>query len=238
MSILNSALGGTKRYFAVSRARRFGKSMAAGMIDAYYSRGCDSKELFAPYVIAKDPEFGEHLNKYNVLHFDVATFFNTAKTPDDIISKMDRRLLREMIEEFPYLEKLKPEDTAEAIDLVFKNDGIRFIIIIDEYDCIVRDDPENSELIKNYLKYLRGYFKTEESKKFLALGYITGILPIKKVDGESALNNFSEYTMTDTTCILMLRKKPLKRVISQWGRFFLTSFERMYKNGITKKRDA
>ena len=75
--------------------------MAAGMIDAYYSRRCDSKELFAPYVIAKDPEFGEHLNKYNVLHFDVATFFNAAKTPDDIISKMDRRLLREMIEEVP-----------------------------------------------------------------------------------------------------------------------------------------
>lgn len=197
LSILNSAIGGVKRYFAVSRARRFGKSMAAGMIDAYYSKGCDSKELFTPYAISKDPGFGKYLNKYNVLHFDVATFFNAAKTPDDIIPMMDRRLLREMIEEFPFLKTLKPEDTAEAIDMVFKKDGIRFVVIIDEYDCIIRDDPENTELIKNYLKYLRGFFKTEESKKFLALGYITGILPIKKVDGESALNNFSEYTMTD-----------------------------------------
>ena len=71
------------------------------------------------------------------------------------------------------------------------------MVIIDEYDCIVRDAPENEELIKQYLKYLRGFFKTEESKQFLALGYITGILPIKKVNGESALNNFTEYTMTE-----------------------------------------
>ncbi len=197
LKILSKAIGTEKRYFAVSRARRFGKSMAAGMIDAYYSKGCDSKELFSPYEIAKDPDFEKFLNKYNVLHFDVASFFNAAKTQDDIIPLMDRRLLREIMEEFPYLEKQKPEDTAEAIDLVYKKEGIQFIIIIDEYDCIVRDAPDSKDLILDYLKYLRGFFKTEESKKFLALGYITGILPIKKMDGESALNNFDEYTMTE-----------------------------------------
>ena len=52
-----------------------------------------------------------------------------------------------------------------------------------------------TQSISYYLKYLRGFFKTEESKEFLALGYITGILPIKKFDGESAMNNFTEYTM-------------------------------------------
>ncbi len=61
----------------------------------------------------------------------------------------------------------------------------------------MREYPGNDKLIKQYLKYLRGFFKTEESEHFLALGYLTGILPIKKVDGESTLSNFSEYTMTD-----------------------------------------
>ncbi len=132
-----------------------------------------------------------------MLHFDVATYFNAAKKPEDTISDLDRALLGEMIEEFPWLEEKEPENTAKAIDLVFKKEHCQFVIIIDEYDCIIRDDPDNEKLILDYLKYLRGFFKTEEAKKFLALGYITGILPIKKIEGESALNNFDEYTMTD-----------------------------------------
>ncbi len=196
LKILNKHLGTEKRYFAVSRARRFGKSMAAGMIEAYYSSGCDSRALFEPYEIAGDPDFEKHLNKYNVLHFDAAVFFNAAKNMADVIPDMDAALLSEMQEEFPYLEEIAPKNTAAAINCVYKREGRKFIIIIDEYDCIVRDDPENEGLIKDYLRYLRGFFKTEDSKKFLALGYITGILPIKKVNGESALNNFTEYTMT------------------------------------------
>ncbi len=197
LKVLNKNLGTEKRYFSVSRARRFGKSMAAGMIDACYSRECDSRELFSPYEIAKDPDFEKYLNKYNVLHFDVATYFNSAKKPEDIIPNLDKALLQSVIEEFPFLKKLKPENTAQAVFRVYEKENIQFIVIIDEYDCIVRDAPDNEELIRDYLKYLRGLFKTEESKKFLALGYITGILPIKKVNGESALNNFMEYTMTD-----------------------------------------
>ena len=197
LKILNKSLCTEKRWFAVSRARRFGKSMAAGMIDAYYSRGCDSKELFSPFEIAKDPDFETYLNQFNVLHFDVATYFNSAKKPEDIMPKMDAALLRSMKEEFPFLTEMDPQDTAEAIALAYEKDGHQFVIIIDEYDCIIRDAPENETLILDYLKWLRGFFKTEESKQFLALGYITGILPIKKVKGESALNNFTEYTMTD-----------------------------------------
>ena len=197
LSLLNKMIDTPKHFLAVSRARRFGKSMAAGMIDAYYSRGCDSRELFSPYEIAKDPDFETYLNKFNVLHFDVATYFNKAKTPKDLIPMMDGALRRDFLKEFPYLEAIKPADTPEAMNLVYQEEKRRFIVIIDEYDCIIRDAPENEELIRAYLRYLRGFFKTEESKHFLALGYITGILPIKKINGESALNNFMEFTMTE-----------------------------------------
>ena len=197
LRVLNNSIGTEKRCFAVSRARRFGKSMAAGMIDAYYSRGCDSKELFAPYEIAEDPDFEKYLNKFNVLHFDVASFLNEQGDVSETIKRMDSRLLKDMLMEFSYLKELSPVSAAEAIAAVYRREKMQFVVIIDEYDCIIRDAAENEELIRDYLKYLRGFFKTEESKQFLALGYITGILPIKKVNGESALNNFSEYTMTE-----------------------------------------
>ena len=198
LNVLNRAIDTEKRCFAVSRARRFGKSLSCGMIDAYYSRGADSKELLMPFEIARSQDFEKYLNKFNVLHFDVATHFNAAKRHEDIIPRMDGALLQEMLEEFPYLKEKKPESASHAMHLVYKEDLVKFIVIIDEYDCIIREAPEDDALILQYLRYIRGFFKTEESKRFLALGYITGILPIKKIKGESALNNFSEYTMADS----------------------------------------
>ena len=147
LKVLNKQIGTEDRYFAVSRARRFGKSQACGMIDAYYSRGCQSGEMFAPFEIAKDPDFSTHLNKYNVLHFDVASFYNAAKKPEDILPLMDRTLLLEMLEEFPFLDESVCVNTAAAINAVYKHDKVPFVVVIDEYDCIIRDSAEDEELI-------------------------------------------------------------------------------------------
>ena len=72
IDILNSRLFTEEKCISVSHARRFGKSQAARMIDAYYSMGCDSRELFSDLEISKSPDFEKHLNKYNVIHLDIA----------------------------------------------------------------------------------------------------------------------------------------------------------------------
>lgn len=217
IKVLNKNIGKEHCYFAVSRARRFGKSMVAGMLDAYYSMGCDSKELFAPFIISESPDFEEHLNKYHVLHFDMATFLNDANSyrlkgqslrdsADDEesnrirmysnpINLMNDTILKDFRNAYPELIGKDIMTVPKAIEEVWRNDGHQFVIIIDEWECVIRDAKDDNDLIMDYLKYLRGFFKTEESKQFLALGYITGILPIKKFDGESAMNNFTEYTM-------------------------------------------
>ena len=195
LSILNNNIGKSRRYYAVSRARRFGKSMVAGMIKAYYSLGCDSKEMFSAFKIADDPDFEVHLNQYHVLHFDMATFLNQARGDENPIDLMNDTILKDFREVYPAIVKDDIRTVPKAIEEVWKSDGRQFVIIIDEWECVIRDAKTDHKLIMDYLKYLRGFFKTEESKEFLALGYITGILPIKKFDGESAMNNFREYTM-------------------------------------------
>ncbi|MBR1669350.1 MAG: AAA family ATPase [Butyrivibrio sp.] len=195
LSILNSNIGKSRRYFAVSRARRFGKSMVAGMIDAYYSIGCDSRELFCKFKIAESPDFERHLNKYHVLHFDMATFLNAARNGSNPVDLMNSTILKDFRKTYPQYVDEDVSTVPEAVQEVWENDRRQFVIIIDEWECVIRDAKTDHKLIMDYLSYLRGFFKTEESKKFLALGYITGILPIKKVDGESAMNNFTEYTM-------------------------------------------
>lgn len=81
--------------------------------------------------------------------------------------------------------------------VIYKDTGIPFVIIVDEWDCVIRNSKEE-ELVHKYLQFLHSLFKSEESKSFLALAYITGILPIKKIKDESALNNFTEFTMIDS----------------------------------------
>ncbi len=197
LDFLNQRLSTPKNCIALSHARRFGKSHAARMIDAYYSRGCDSSKIFDGTKISQNPDYLKHMNQYNVIHIDVSTFWDSYKA--NIIEKIVEYLYREFKDVFD--NELNYDDNISYTLLtIYNKTKIPFVIIIDEWDCIVRNSNDQ-ELIHRYLQFLHALFKSNESCSFLALGYITGILPIKKITDESALNNFSEYTM--------LRSKPI-----------------------------
>ena len=187
----NEWLGTPRNCIAVSHARRFGKSHAAGMIDAYYSLGCDSTELFKGTKIELDSEYRKHINKYNVIHLDISTFWDLYK--DNLIAKIEEYIYKDFKQEFD--DSLNYEDSLSYnLMMIYKITQIPFVVIIDEWDCIIRNS-DDEELIHQYLQFLHSLFKSEESKSYLALAYITGILPIKKIRDESALNNFTEFTM-------------------------------------------
>ena len=194
LEYLNELLETPKNCVAVSHARRFGKSHAAGMIDAYYSLGCDSSDLFDETKIAECEDYRKYMNKYNVIHLDISSFWDDFT--DDLIEKIEKYIIdelkQELKEEIDYSKKF-----SVVLMSVYNKTNIPFVIIIDEWDCVIRNS-DNKELVHKYLQFLHSLFKSEESKSFLALGYITGILPIKKIKDESALNNFEEYTMLDS----------------------------------------
>ena len=188
---LNRVICTNDNCISVSHARRFGKSHAAGMIDAYYSRGCDSSELFENTEIATKPGYLEHMNQYHVIHIDVSSFWDVYK--DNVIEKIQEYICDELKQ--VYGDSIDYTKMLSVILMsIYKLTGIPFVIIMDEWDCVIRNGG-NSELVHNYLQFLHLLFKSEESKAFLALAYITGILPIKKIKDESALNNFREFTM-------------------------------------------
>ena len=188
---LNRVICTNANCISVSHARRFGKSHAAGMIDAYYSRGCDSSELFADSEIVAKDSYSAHLNKYNVIHIDVSSFWDAYK--DNVIEKIQEYIYDELKQ--VYGDQIDYTKMISAVLMsVYNISGIPFVIIIDEWDCVIRNGG-NKTLVHSYLQFLHLLFKSEESKTFLALAYITGILPIKKIKDESALNNFREFTM-------------------------------------------
>ena len=194
LELLNSRINSEERCIAVSHARRFGKSQAAGMIDAYYSCGSESAPLFDRFEIATKPDYKEHLNKYNVIHLDISSFCDCFK--DDVVEQLIATINEELHDTFDSIDINLP--VKSTLSEAYEISGRKFVIIIDEWDCIIRNRAENKAQIHEYLQFLHTLFKSEESKSFLALGYITGILPIKKIKDESALNNFREYTMVDS----------------------------------------
>lgn len=191
LEYLNELLETPRNCLAVSHARRFGKSHAAGMIDAYYSRGCDSTSVFEGTKIAECADYKKYMNKYNVIHLDISSFFDSYK--ENIVEKIVEYIYKDFKEAFT--DELDYQDSLNYnLMMIYQKTEIPFVIIIDEWDCVIRNSNDK-ELVHKYLQFLHSLFKSEESKSFLALAYITGILPIKKIKDESALNNFSEYTM-------------------------------------------
>ncbi len=191
----NSVLDTTNAYICNSRPRRFGKSYAANMLTAYYSKGADSEEMFSNLKISKTIEFKKHLNKYDVIHLDIQWFLANCDNAGKVVPFITKSVLEELCEIYP--EALPEEVTAlpDALSRVKERTGQKFVVIIDEWDAIIRDVNITEDVQDEYLNFLRGMFKGVEPTKYIQLAYLTGILPIKKEKAQSAVNNLDEFTM-------------------------------------------
>lgn len=178
-----------------SRPRRFGKSITANMLAAYYSRGCDSREMFAELAIGKHKDFKKYLNQYDVIHLDIQWCLEPAGGAEHIISYVTRKVVEELRQYYPEALPENIRSLSEALAHIHGVKGSQFVIIIDEWDVLIRDESKNQKVQEEYINFLRSMFKGVEPTKYIALAYLTGILPIKKVKTQSALNNFDEYTM-------------------------------------------
>lgn len=192
------------------RPRRFGKSMAADMLVAYYSRGCDSGVLFAGRKAEKEESFQGHLNQHNVIRLDMQRFLYDEVHLDFFIDKLQEVVIQELRAEYGSCFETDQYGLPGVLEQIFSHTGKGFIFIIDEWDCVFRIAKEHKEMPKDYLDFLRGLFKGAE---YVELAYMTGILPIKKYGeqkvnsdevgrearlGGSAINIFDEYSMIDS----------------------------------------
>lgn len=195
IAVVNSRIDTMNCYICVSRPRRFGKSMAADMLTAYYSRGCDSAALFEGRKAKAEESFQKHLNRHHVIRLDVQKFLETKRDLENFIAEMESRVIGELQKEFHECADVNPEVRLKTVlEQIFNQTREGFIFIIDEWDCVFRLAKEQTEIQKTYLDFLRGLFKGQD---YVELAYMTGILPIKKYGEHSAINIFDEYSMTD-----------------------------------------
>ena len=191
----NSVLDTTNAYICNSRPRRFGKSYAANMLAAYYSKGADSEKMFSGLEISKKTDFKKHLNKYDVIHIDIQWFLANCDDAAHVVAFITKSILNELRDIYPGVLPDEVTHLPDALSRVREKTGQKFIVIIDEWDVLIRDAAMNKKAQTDYINFLRGMFKGTEPTKYIQLVYLTGILPVKKEKTQSALNNFDEFTM-------------------------------------------
>lgn len=189
----NKYMNTEQKCICVSRPRRFGKSMALKMLAAYYSCGCDSRDLFKGCKIEGNETFEKHLNKYNVIYLNMQQFLIRAKQ-QGVTEYLERVVIADIRK--VYGELFSEEETilAAVLEQIYSETKRKFIFLVDEWDCVMRERQESEALQKQYLDFLRDLLKDQP---YVALAYMTGILPVKKYGEHSALNMFWEYSMTD-----------------------------------------
>jgi len=197
IAYVNSVLGTQRKFLCVTRARRFGKSLAAKMLCAYYDHSCDSRSLFQDLKIANDSSYSAHLNRYPVIYLDISVFTTNLKSQSgQIVHEMNEALSRELVGTYPEAQIDASDSLPAQLLTVVEHTHKQFVFIIDEWDAICRETGDE-EVMRQYVDWLRSMFKTSYTDRIFAGVYMTGILPIKQYNTESALNNFEEFSMVN-----------------------------------------
>lgn len=191
----NRVLGTTDAYICNSRPRRFGKSYAANMLAAYYSKGARAEEMFSNLEIGKNIDFRKHLNRYDVIYIDMQWFLKNCRDVTRMVPFIAKSILKELRESYPGVFPTEEESLPEALSLIREKLGYKFIVIMDDWDILFRDASTDPTVQKKYMRFLSAMFKGLEPTKYIQLTYLTGILPICKGREQTLLNNFDEFTM-------------------------------------------
>lgn len=181
-------------YICISRPRRFGKSIAANMLSAYYTCEYDSRELFSNLKIASSDSYEKHLNKYDVIFLNMQEFLSQSSNVEEMLSLLKKSVIWDLLDKYPDFRYFDETNLMRTLQDIYNKTKRPFVVIIDEWDCIFREYITDKKAQEKYLDFLRDLLK---DKGYVALAYMTGILPIKKYGTHSALNMFDEFSMID-----------------------------------------
>ena len=190
----NRIFKSSNKYICVSRPRRFGKSMAANMLSAYYDRTVDGSMVFRGLDIAGDADFDTYRNQCDVLFLNMQEFLSQTNSMEDMLALVRRSVLWDICMTYPDYMYFDKQNLSRTMADVYMQSKRPFVVIIDEWDCIFREYRNDYQAQRQYLDFLRDWLK---DKAYIGLAYMTGILPIKKYGTHSALNMFTEFSMTD-----------------------------------------
>lgn len=180
-------------YICITRPRRFGKTVMANMIASFFSKACDTADIFDSLEISSKNGYENYRNRYAVIHISFSDISGQCVSYREYIGKIEKRLVKDLRKSYPDMELEQEESAVDALLNVYAQDSsVRFIFVLDEWDFLFHQPFVSENEKRLYLTFLRSLLK---DRPYVLLVYMTGILPIAKYSSGSELNMFSEFTM-------------------------------------------
>lgn len=193
--------------------------MAADMLCAYYGKG-ESRQLFVDRKLADNRNWDKYINHFDVVRVIMSDFIKKDSDISGSLLKMQKLVVRDLKKQYQDVDYYDVEDIKQSMSDVYEETGKQFVIIIDEWDAVFRVCKEDKDGQKLYLDFLRDWLKDQE---YVALAYMTGILPIKKYGQHSALNMFDEYSIITPMQLAKytgFTEEEVKLLCEEYGRNF------------------
>lgn len=181
-------------YLCITRPRRFGKTVMANMVASFFSKGHRANDVFQNLQIYQDKDYEKYLNKYTVIHIMFNDLPRNCNSYKQYIDRIEETLIKDLKKEYPDM----PIDDQNAVwdtllEIYAEKQDINIVFVFDEWDFIFHQKFVTEDDKLSYLQFLRNLLK---DRPYIALVYMTGILPIAKYSSGSELNMFAEFTMT------------------------------------------
>lgn len=185
-------IGTSNKYLCLTRPRRFGKTVMANMLGAFFTKNGDSRRLFASLKVSKDKQLMQQMNQYNVIYIDFSRVGGDSSSYTGYIENIIAILKNDLHKAYPQVDYRLGGNVSEDLERITAATGERFIFIFDEWDAIFHASFITEEDRKSYLLFLKDLLK---DRAYVYLAYMTGVLPISKYTSGSELNTFAEYNM-------------------------------------------
>lgn len=183
------------KHICITRPRRFGKTIMANMIGAFFGKGCRAEDLFGDLKVAQENGYQKHLNQHHVIYIDFGRNDGECDTYQEYIGTIKELLREDLRNAYPMVGFRENGTVTEDLLRIFNQTGDRFLFVMDEWDCIFHKSYVTEEDKSRYISFLNGLLK---DRPYVELTYMTGILPISKYSSGSELNMFAEFTMVNS----------------------------------------
>lgn len=185
-------IGTSAKYLCLTRPRRFGKTVMANMLGAFFTKAGDSRRIFASLKISGNTQVMRQMNQYNVIYIDFSRVGGDSSSYTGYIENITAILKNDLHKAYPQVDYRVGGNVSEDLERITAATGERFIFIFDEWDAIFHTSFITEEDRKSYLLFLKDLLK---DRAYVYLAYMTGVLPISKYTSGSELNTFAEYNM-------------------------------------------
>ena len=180
-------------HICITRPRRFGKTIMANMVASFFSKNIDSRDIFASLEIAASENYTRYRNQYRVIHIMFNELPDECQSYEQYIARIKMLLCMDLKQAYPELDFSVVNTIWDMFRIIYAyRPEERFIFVLDEWDYIFHQSFATKKNKQKYIQFLSNLLK---DKPYVALTYMTGILPIAKYSSGSELNMVMEYNL-------------------------------------------